>query len=130
MDLRNISSKFEKNKKFSKRLKFLRDSQFWSKKKIKEYQLKELKKFILELKNDNESDENIIIGGDFNLPQWSSLINNTFKEYNICNDDKLTYPSSKPIMKLDYFITNYENYTYKVLDSNLSDHKAISLNIN
>jgi len=44
MDLRNISSKFEKNKKFSKRLKFLRDSQFWSKKKIKEYQLKELKK--------------------------------------------------------------------------------------
>ncbi len=95
-----------------------------------EYQLKELKKFILELKNDSESDENIIIGGDFNLPQWSSLINNTFKDYNICNDDKLTYPSSKPIMKLDYFITNYKNYTYKVLDSNLSDHKAISLNIN
>ena len=33
-----------KSKKFYKRLKFLRDSQYWSKKKIKKYQLTELKK--------------------------------------------------------------------------------------
>ena len=33
-----------KSKKFSKRLKFLRGSQYWSKKKIKKYQLTELKK--------------------------------------------------------------------------------------
>ena len=33
-----------KSKKFYKRLKFLRDSQYWSKKKIKKYKLTELKK--------------------------------------------------------------------------------------
>lgn len=98
-----------------------------------EYQLKELKKFILELKNNNELtelNEKIIIGGDFNLPQWSSLIKKSFKDYNICNDEKLTFPSAKPILKLDYFITDYDNYSYKVLESNLSDHKAISLLVN
>jgi len=94
-------------------------------------QLKELNNLINELKKENIEEElNFIVGGDFNTPQWSNLISKNIGELSICNNDKLTYPVYKPLLKLDYFITDYKDYTFDVLDSELSDHKPISLVIN
>ena len=58
------------------------------------------------------------------------MIKNTFKEMNICNDNQPTFPVYYPIAKLDYFMSDYSNYTFTVLDSKLSDHKPISLVLN
>lgn len=95
-----------------------------------ESQLKELNNLINELKKEDKGELNFIVGGDFNTPQWSNLISKNLDELSICNNDKLTYPVYKPLLKLDYFVTDYKDYTFDVLDSELSDHKPISLLIN
>ena len=96
-----------------------------------ENQLKELNKLINELKNECKEEKiNFVVGGDFNIPQWSNIIKNTFKEMYICNDNQPTFPVYYPIVKLDYFISDYSNYTFNVLDSKLSDHKPISMVLN
>lgn len=96
-----------------------------------ESQLKELNILIQELKSKNKDEElNFIVGGDFNIPQWSDLIHKNINDLSICNNKKLTFPVYKPILKLDYFVTDYNNYTFDVIESQLSDHKPISLIVN
>lgn len=79
----------------------------------------------------------IIVGGDFNAEPQSKtikIINEVFTT--LSNDSIATFPANEPQICIDYiFIKNRENFTYKVLYSNVipesiaSDHRPIIVDI-
>ena len=70
-----------------------------------------------------------VICGDFNMLPFWQIRKDIKKNYDEFVNDKYTYPSNYPIIKLDYaFISrnnNLNNYNLEVLDCKLSDHKPI-----
>ncbi len=89
------------------------------------------KKQFDELNNINFKNKNIIIWWDFNIFKWVGEIKNLCNKMDldiVCNE--ATFPSFRPKHMLDLFLTSKNiNSDYKIVNTNISDHLPVILEI-